>query len=81
MLSVWEGIPSLDRVSQNVLDDHCFSEEDFVDRMGNSLILEKGLRGLLPEAYQLLPKPSSCVATQGEVCRTVGIEKDLVLSS
>ena len=71
----------MDRVSQNVLDDNCFLEEDFVDQMGNSLILEKSLRGLLPEAYQIIQKPSSCVATQGEVCRTVGIDKNLVLSS
>ena len=71
----------MDRVSQNELDDNGFLEKDLVDQMGNSLILEKGLRGLLQEAYQIIQEPSSCVATQGEVCRTVGIDKDLVLSS
>ena len=41
----------MDRVSQNVLDDNCFLEEDFVDQKRNSLMLKNGLRGLLQEAY------------------------------
>ena len=44
----------MDRVSQNELDDNGFLEKDLVDQMGNSLILEKGLRGLLQEAYQII---------------------------
>ena len=47
---------------------------------GNGYILEECPRGLQPEAYPLIQKPS-LVATQGEECRTVGMEKDLVLSS
>ena len=51
MLSTWEEISSVDRVRQNVLDDNCFLEEDFVDQKRNSLMLKNGLRGLLQEAY------------------------------
>ena len=81
MLSAWEGIPSLDRVSQKVMDDNCFSEGDSVDRMGNSLILEK--RPERPSTRSIFAHTEAFLlcGNTGEVSRTVEIEKDFVLSS
>ena len=79
MLSAWEGISSLDRVSQKVLDDNCFSEGDSVDRMGNSLEKKPerpSTRSIFAHAEAFL-----LCGNTGEVSRTVGIGKDLVLSS
>ena len=81
MLSAWEGISSLDRVSQKVLDDNCFSEGDSVDRMGNSLILEKRPERSSTRSISAHTEAFLLCGNTGEVSRTVGIEKGLVLSS
>ena len=79
MLSAWEGISSLDRVSQKELDDNCFSEGDSVDRMGNSL--EKKPERPSTRSLSAHTEAFLLCGHTGEVRRTVGIGKDLVLSS
>ena len=81
MLSAWEGISSLDRVSRNVLDDNCFSEGDSVDRMEKSLILEKRPERPSTRSISAHPEAFLLCGNTGEVSRTVEIEKDFVLSS